>query len=76
MTVTPNQSGTYSVVCNEYCGIGHHTMVGRSAYVKWGEANMSSRNPYRTCPRSRGLQFEANAEKLISPTPSRRWCSC
>ena len=29
MTVTPNQSGTYSVVCNEYCGIGHHTMVGR-----------------------------------------------
>ena len=29
VTVTPNQSGTYSVVCNEYCGIGHHTMVGR-----------------------------------------------
>ncbi len=33
VTVTPNQSGTYSVVCNEYCGIGHHTMVGR-VYVK------------------------------------------
>ena len=33
VTVTPNQSGTYSVVCNEYCGIGHHTMVGR-IYVK------------------------------------------
>lgn len=29
ITVTPNQSGTYSVVCNEFCGIGHHTMVGR-----------------------------------------------
>ena len=29
VTVTPNQSGTYSVVCNEYCGINHHTMVGR-----------------------------------------------
>lgn len=29
VTVTPNQSGTYSVVCNEYCGIGHHRMVGR-----------------------------------------------
>ena len=33
VTVTPNQSGTYSVVCNEYCGIGHHRMVGR-IYIK------------------------------------------
>ena len=33
VTVTPNQSGTYSVVCNEFCGINHHTMVGR-IYVK------------------------------------------
>ena len=33
VTVTPNQSGTYSVVCNEYCGINHHSMVGR-IYVK------------------------------------------
>lgn len=33
VTVTPNQSGTYSVVCNEFCGIGHHQMVGR-IYVK------------------------------------------
>ena len=27
VTVTPNQSGTYSIICNEYCGINHHTMV-------------------------------------------------
>ena len=33
VTITPNQSGTYSVVCNEYCGIGHHKMVGR-IYIK------------------------------------------
>lgn len=33
VTITPNRAGTYSVVCNEYCGIGHHTMVGR-IYVK------------------------------------------
>ncbi len=33
VTVTPNQTGPYSVVCNEFCGIGHHTMVGR-IYVK------------------------------------------
>ncbi len=31
--VTPNKAGTYSVVCNEYCGINHHTMVSR-LYVK------------------------------------------
>ena len=33
VTVTPNQAGSYSVVCNEYCGINHHTMVSR-LYVK------------------------------------------
>ena len=31
--ITPNQSGQFSIVCNEYCGINHHTMVGR-LYVK------------------------------------------
>jgi len=34
VTVTPNQTGVYSVVCNEYCGIGHHKMVGRIHVVK------------------------------------------
>jgi len=29
LTVTPDQSGQFGVVCNEFCGIGHHTMVGR-----------------------------------------------
>ena len=29
ITVTPNQAGTFAIVCNEYCGIGHHTMVSR-----------------------------------------------
>jgi cytochrome c oxidase subunit 2 len=31
--ITPTKSGTYSVVCNEFCGINHHTMVSR-IYVK------------------------------------------
>ena len=29
LTVSPNQAGQYGIVCNEYCGIGHHTMLGR-----------------------------------------------
>tara|TARA_B100001079_G_scaffold152021_2_gene130410 strand:+ start:390 stop:926 length:537 start_codon:yes stop_codon:yes gene_type:complete len=33
VTVTPDQSGEYGVVCNEYCGIGHHAMLGK-IYVK------------------------------------------
>jgi cytochrome c oxidase subunit 2 len=33
LTVTPDQSGDFAVVCNEYCGIGHHTMLGK-IYVK------------------------------------------
>lgn len=31
--ITPNKSGEYTIVCNEYCGIGHHLMTGR-IYVK------------------------------------------
>ena len=33
INVTPNQSGQFAIVCNEFCGINHHTMVGRM-YVK------------------------------------------
>jgi cytochrome c oxidase subunit 2 len=29
LTVTPNSSGEYSIVCNEYCGLGHHSMLGK-----------------------------------------------
>lgn len=34
VTVRPNQLGEFTVVCNEYCGIGHHTMVGRIHVVE------------------------------------------
>ncbi len=29
INVTPNKTGEYSIVCNEFCGIGHHNMVGK-----------------------------------------------
>ncbi|RMG13861.1 MAG: cytochrome C oxidase subunit II [Planctomycetota bacterium] len=29
LTITPTRTGDYRVVCNEFCGIGHHTMVGK-----------------------------------------------
>ena len=29
LTMTPSEAGEYGVVCNEFCGIGHHNMVGK-----------------------------------------------
>jgi cytochrome c oxidase subunit 2 len=29
LTITPTMAGEYSIVCNEFCGIGHHLMTGR-----------------------------------------------
>ena len=33
VTITPNRTGSYAIVCNEFCGIGHHKMVSK-LYVK------------------------------------------
>lgn len=33
LTITPRRAGTYAIVCNEFCGIGHHKMVSK-LYVK------------------------------------------
>ena len=29
LEVTPTEAGEFSVVCNEFCGVGHHLMVGK-----------------------------------------------
>jgi cytochrome c oxidase subunit 2 len=29
LRVRPNASGDFRIICNEFCGIGHHVMVGR-----------------------------------------------
>ena len=34
LTVTPTNPGTYSIICNEYCGVNHHTMASRLYVVK------------------------------------------
>lgn len=33
VTLTPEEAGEYGIVCNEYCGIGHHQMTGK-LYVR------------------------------------------
>lgn len=32
-TITPTTTGEFHVVCNEFCGVGHHMMVGKM-YVR------------------------------------------
>jgi cytochrome c oxidase subunit II len=29
LTLTPTETGEFPVICNEFCGIGHHMMTGR-----------------------------------------------
>ena len=33
-TMKPNETGEFGVVCNEFCGIGHHMMVGKIYVVE------------------------------------------
>jgi cytochrome c oxidase subunit 2 len=33
LDVTPTVAGDFRIICNEFCGIGHHTMVGRVMVV-------------------------------------------
>ncbi|MCP4007714.1 MAG: cytochrome c oxidase subunit II [bacterium] len=34
LTITPTSAGEFSIVCNEFCGIGHHLMTGRILVVE------------------------------------------
>jgi cytochrome c oxidase subunit 2 len=34
LTLTPSQAGEFGVVCNEFCGLGHHLMVGKIHVVE------------------------------------------
>ena len=34
ITVRPDRAGEYGIVCNEFCGIGHHLMVGKLYVVE------------------------------------------
>ena len=34
VTVTPDQSGEYGILCNEFCGIGHHMMLSKMYVVE------------------------------------------
>jgi cytochrome c oxidase subunit 2 len=34
LTITPTSAGEFPIICNEFCGIGHHAMTGRIIVVE------------------------------------------
>ncbi len=34
LTFKPTEAGEYKVICNEFCGIGHHTMIGKIVVIE------------------------------------------
>lgn len=36
LTITPDTNGDQTIICNEFCGIGHHTMVGKILVTESG----------------------------------------
>jgi len=41
LRITPTESGEFRIVCNEFCGVGHHLMVGRIEVVPAGQGRWS-----------------------------------
>ncbi len=39
LRITPTEAGEFGIVCNEFCGVGHHMMVGRIIVVDGSEAS-------------------------------------
>ena len=29
LEITPPEAGEYTILCNEFCGVGHHLMSGK-----------------------------------------------
>lgn len=44
LKVTPTEAGDFRVICNEFCGVGHHLMIGRIIVVEPGETGVLSAN--------------------------------
>ena len=45
ISLTPTQSGEFGIICNEFCGIGHHTMTGKIYVTEQKRAEAEARLP-------------------------------
>jgi cytochrome c oxidase subunit 2 len=37
ITITPDTSGEQTIICNEFCGLGHHNMLGKIYVTEGGQ---------------------------------------
>ena len=42
LKITPNNAGEYKVICNEFCGIGHHRMLGKIVVESTASAQLNA----------------------------------
>ena len=45
LRVTPSEAGDFRIMCNEFCGIGHHTMLGRVIVTDENGDEVNRRDP-------------------------------
>jgi len=45
LRVTPTEAGDFRIVCNEFCGVGHHLMVGKVVVQPSGTASANTTSP-------------------------------
>jgi cytochrome c oxidase subunit 2 len=45
LRVVPNRAGDFRVICNEFCGIGHHLMIGKIEVVPAQGTALLDRKP-------------------------------
>ncbi len=43
ITLTPTESGEFGIICNEFCGIGHHQMAGKIYVTEQKRAEAGAR---------------------------------
>lgn len=41
LRIRPTEAGDFRIVCNEFCGIGHHAMVGRIIVTEPGGRDLA-----------------------------------
>ena len=51
LRVTPTATGDFRIICNEFCGIGHHMMVGRMVVVDADGATVADNPSAAVTPR-------------------------
>ena len=50
LRVTPSEAGDFRVICNEFCGVGHHLMLGRVIVTDRDGREVNRRDPMPGVP--------------------------